>query len=105
MVSETRHDPVLSRITSRIRKNIWGNYFRAERPYKEMRHNLMMEHGVICNGDQIIPPETQRKLVTKSVHDNIHCGVSAKQKKDKIRSIVAGIFKRCRRIYKKMQKM
>ena len=38
IAAETRHDPILSRITSRIRKNIWGNYFRAERPYKEIRH-------------------------------------------------------------------
>ena len=37
MAAETRHDPVLSRITSRIRKNIWGNCSGAERPYKEIR--------------------------------------------------------------------
>ena len=38
MAAETRHDPVLSRITSRIRKNLWGNCSRAEKPYKEIRH-------------------------------------------------------------------
>ena len=32
MAAETRHDPVLSRITSRIRKNVWGNCSRVERP-------------------------------------------------------------------------
>ena len=37
----------------------------------------MIEHEVICNGDLIIPPETQRKLVIKSVSDDIHCGVAA----------------------------
>ena len=36
MTAETRHDPVLSRIISRIRENIWENCSRAERPYKEM---------------------------------------------------------------------
>ena len=34
MAAETIHDPVLSRITSRIRKNVWGNCSWAERPYK-----------------------------------------------------------------------
>ena len=77
---KTRHDPVgLSRITSR-RKNIWRNCSRAERLYKEIRHKLTIGHGVICNGDLIIPSETQRKLVIKSVHDDIHCGVPATQK-------------------------
>ena len=36
MAVQTRHEPVLSRITLKIRKNVWGNCFRAERPYKEM---------------------------------------------------------------------
>ena len=31
MAVETRHDPVLSRITSGIRKNLWGNCSRAEK--------------------------------------------------------------------------
>ena len=104
MAAETKHDPVLSRITLRIRKNIWGNCSRAERPYKEIRHKLTIEHGVICNGDLTIPLETQIKLVIKRVHD-IHCGVAATQKKDKIRSRVARMFTRYRRIFKKMQKM
>ena len=83
-----------------------GKLLRAERPYKEIRHKLTMEHEVICNGDLIIPPETQRKMVIKSVHDDIHCSVAAiRKKKDKIRSMAPGIFTRCRRIYKKIQKM
>ena len=69
MAAETRHDPILSRITSRIRKNISGNCSRAERPYKEIGHKLTIKHGVVCNGDLIITPETQRKLVIKSAHD------------------------------------
>ena len=79
MVAETRHDPVLSWITSRIRKNVWENCSRVERPYKEIKRKLTIEHGVICNGDLIISPETQRKLVIKSVHD-IYDGVAATQK-------------------------
>ena len=31
MAAETRHDPVLSRVTSRMRKT-WGNCSKAERP-------------------------------------------------------------------------
>ena len=80
MAAETRHDQVLSWITSRIRKNVWGNCSRAERPYKGIRHKLIIEHGVICNGDLIIPLETPRKLVIKSVYDDIHRVVAATQK-------------------------
>ena len=80
MAVEIRHDPVLSRITSKIRMNIWGNCPRTERPYKEIRHKLTTEHGVISNEDLIIPPETQRKLVIKSVHDDIHCGAAITHK-------------------------
>ena len=58
IAAQTRHDPVLSRIASKIRKNIWGNCSRAERLYKEKRHKLMIEREMICNGDLIIPPET-----------------------------------------------
>ena len=59
-----------------------GKWFQGRKgPYKEIRHKLTIEHGVICNGDLIIPPETQRKLVIKSV--DIHCGVAATQKRIK----------------------
>ena len=34
MAAETRHNPVLSRIISRIRKNIWGNFSWPERLFK-----------------------------------------------------------------------
>ena len=71
MASETRHDPILSRITSSIIKNIWGNCSRAERPYKVIRHRLMISHGVICYDDLIIALETQRKLAIKSVFEDI----------------------------------
>ena len=83
MAAETRHDPVLSSVTSRVRKT-WGNCSWVERPYKEIRHKLTIEQGVICNGDLLIPPETQRKLVIKSVNYDIHCGVAATQKRIKL---------------------
>ena len=83
MAAETRHDTVLSWIKSRIRKNVWRNCTRVGRPYREMRQKLTIEHEMILNGDLIIPPETQRKLVIKSVHDNIHSGVAATHKRIK----------------------
>ena len=46
--------------------------------YKEIRLKLTIEHEVICNGHLIIPPEAQKILVIKSVHDDIHCGVKKK---------------------------
>ena len=54
-----------------------GNLFNDPR-------KLTIEQGVICNGDLIIPPEIQRKLVIKSVHDDIHCGVEVTQKRMKL---------------------
>ena len=65
MAAETRHDPVLSRITSKIGKNSRGNCFWAERPYKERKHKLTIEHGMILNGDLVIPQETQKKIGDK----------------------------------------
>ena len=62
----------------------------------------MIEHGVICNEDLMISSETQRKLVIKSVRDDIHCGVADTKKRDNIRSMVAGIFTRCPKMYEKM---
>ena len=79
MAVKTSHGPVVSRITSRIRKT-GGNCSRAERPYKEIRHTLTIEYGVIYNGYLIIPTETQRKLVIKSAHDDIHCALATTQK-------------------------
>ena len=81
--AETRHDPVLNRITSRLRKNMRK---LLQRPYKEIRHKLMIEHGVICYGDLIFPPEPQKKLVIKS--DDIHCGVAATQKRIKLNEML-----------------
>lgn len=57
LASETLHDPILSKIAERIRRNRWSNCSKAERYYKEIRHKLMMENDVICNGDVIVPLE------------------------------------------------
>ena len=46
---------------------------------------LTIEHRAISNGDLIISTETQRKLMIKSVHDDLHCGVAATKKKKKIK--------------------
>ena len=78
MAAETRHDPLLSRITLWIRKKKTGEVIPGRKDHtKKKRHKLTIEHGVICNGDLIICPETQRKLVLKNVHDDIHGGVAA----------------------------
>ena len=44
----------------------------------------MIEHRVVFNGDLIIPSEIQRKLVIKSIHDDILSGVAATQKRIKL---------------------
>lgn len=76
---ETIQDPVLSRISDRIKRNTWSNCSIAERPYKESRHKLTGKKGIICNGDIIIPPQSLRKEVLKGVHDVVHCGITVTQ--------------------------
>ena len=53
---ENLQDPVLSRISDRIKRNRWRDCLQIERLYKEVRHKLTMEKGVTCNGDLIVPP-------------------------------------------------
>ena len=60
---------------------------------------------MICNGDLIIPPETQRKLVIKSVHDDINRGVVVVQKRIKLEAWWPGYsrdvevyLKRCKNV-------
>ena len=71
---------------NRIRRNKWNNCSKAERPYKEVKHKLTMDKGVICNGDLVVPPQKMRKEVIKSVHDDTHCGLAATQKRLKFES-------------------
>ena len=61
---------------------------------------------MICNGNLIIPPETKKIGDKKCTWwYDIPRGIAATHTKmDKIGSMVAGIFTRCRRIYNKMQK-
>ena len=95
-----RHDSVVSRIISRIRKNVWGNCSRAERPYKEMTH----VKDRIESDLQWESYNSTRN--TKKVGDQ-NCTwwytlwSSDLTKTDKLRIMVVGIFTRCRRIYKK----
>ena len=78
---ETTQDPILNGIASRIRRNRWSNCSKAERPYKENRHKLTMDRGILCNGDLLVPPQSMRKEIIKSVHDDTHCGIIATQKR------------------------
>ena len=83
---ETLLDPILSKISNRIRRNKWNDCSKAERPYKEVKHKLTMDRGVVCNGDLVVPPQKMRKEIIKSVHDDIHCGIAATQKRLKLES-------------------
>ena len=81
---ETMQDPILNGISYRIRKNAWSNCSMAERPYKEVRHKLTMDKGIICNGDLVVPPRRMRKEIIKSIHDDVHGGITATQKRLKL---------------------
>ena len=78
---ETQQDPILNRILECIRKNVWNNCTIVERTFKEARHKSTVERGIIFCTDAIVPPQILRKDVIKSVHDDIHDGVAAMQRK------------------------
>ena len=52
-----------------------------KRPYKESRHKLTIEKGIICNGDIIKPPQSLRKEVLNGIPLNVHCGIKATQRR------------------------
>lgn len=77
----------------------------AERPYKESRHKLTVEKGIICNGDIIILLHSLRKEVLKDVYDKCTLWYNSDTNEVKIRSMVARIFSGCRKLCKKLPKM
>ena len=101
---ETKQDPVLNRITDRIRKNVWSNCSISERPYKETRHKLTIENGIICSGDTVVPPETLRKDIIQSVHDDIHCGITATQRRLRLQAWWPGYSKEVENYVKRCPK-
>ena len=86
---EPQQDPILSRIFKRDRKILWSDCTITERPFKEARHRLTVERGVIYKADAIAPPQILRKDIIKSVRDDIHGGVAATQ-----RRLMAGVMLR-----------
>ena len=52
----------------------------AERYFKEARHKLTVERGIIYNANAIVPPPNFKEG-HKSVHDDIHGGVAATQRR------------------------
>ena len=40
-----------------------------------------MDRGIVCNGDLLVPPQSMRKEIIRSVHDDTHCGIMATQKR------------------------
>ena len=57
---ETQRDQIQSGILERIRKNLWCNCNMADRPFKEVRHKLTVERGVIFSADAIVRPQILR---------------------------------------------
>ena len=78
---ETQQDPILSTILERIRKNVWSSCTTAERPFKEARHGLMVERGIIYDADAKVPLQILREDIIKSVHNDIHGRVATTQRR------------------------
>lgn len=52
---------------------------------------MTLEKEVICKDNMVAPPETQRRNLIKSVHDNILGGIAATQKGHQTRSVMTMI--------------
>ena len=76
-MKETENDRLLMDIKSRIGKNNWSKCYVVERPYKSNKDKLtkIIEKGIVCNSDLIVPPKTMRKRFINSFHDSIRCGI------------------------------
>ena len=74
---ETRQDPILNKILERLKRIIRNNCSMVERTFKEKKHKLIIERGIICNGDIIVPPETLRKDTSKSIYDDVYYVIRA----------------------------
>ena len=90
---ETQQDPILSGRLERIKKNIRSNCIIAKRPFKEAQHKLTVEKGITFSADAIVPPQILRKDIIKSVHDDIHGGVAATQRRLRLQSLWPGYCK------------
>ena len=52
-----------------------------ERPFKEARHRLTVERGILFCADAIVSPKILKKDIIKSVNDDIHGGVATTQRR------------------------
>ena len=89
---ETQRDSILSEILEPIKKNVWSNCTIAEKPFKEVRHKLTIERGVIFSEDAIVPLQILRKDVIKCVLDDIHGGVAATQRRLRLQAWWPGVL-------------
>lgn len=48
------------------------------------RRKLTIENGMTCNRDQLVLIKNLSKNVLESVHDDVHCGITAIQKQFKL---------------------
>ena len=85
-------------------RNMCNNCSRAEWPYKEVRHRLTIDNDIIFNGDLIVPPQTVKKDIIKSIHDDIHCGIVATQRRLKFETWRLGYSRDVEYIFKKCPK-
>ena len=72
---KTRQDSILSKILERILRTIWSNGLMAEKPFKEVRHKLTIEKGIIHNEDK--STSINPKDFLKRVCDDVYYGVMA----------------------------
>ena len=81
LAEKQKKKTIISEILERIRKNVWSNCTIVKRPFKEARHKLTIERGIIFSADAIVLPRILRKDVIKSVHGDIHNGIAATQRR------------------------
>ena len=52
---------------------------KAKWPYKAVKQRLTIDNDVIYKGNFIVPPQTLKTDIIKTVHDGIYCGIMATQ--------------------------
>ena len=95
---ETQQDLILSGILER--KNVWSNCTIAERLFKEVRHKLMVERGIIYNADAIVLLQILRKDIIRSILDNIHGRVAATPRRLRLQAWWPGYCKHVEELVK-----
>lgn len=75
IATESRHDPVLSKVIHYVSNDNWPNQVLHElRPFQIIRHELSIHQNCLLWGHRVIPPSKFRNSILESLHSG-HLGM------------------------------